>query len=156
MSEPTAIEDAIRILAPRDEVFRALTEPERLERWMATSVESEPRTGGRFRYSFEFDDASQNNVQEGEYLEVILDRRLALPWVFPFSPKQTRVEYALEDEGAETRVAFRHSGFDSGEPWDQARERFTGGWRMFLEGLKAYVEGGADARPLGIKGSSDR
>jgi uncharacterized protein YndB with AHSA1/START domain len=154
MSNPTTIEDSIRISAPRTDVFRALTEPEHLEHWMATRAESEPRTGGRFRYSFEFEDASQNNVQEGEYLDIVPDQRVVLPWVFPFSPKQTRVEYTLEDDAAETEVAFRHSGFDTGEPWDQARERFTGGWRIFLEGLKTHVEEGADARPLGMKGSS--
>jgi uncharacterized protein YndB with AHSA1/START domain len=153
VTDHTAIEDSIRISAPRGDVFRALTESERLERWMASSAESEPRTGGRFRYSFEFDDASQNNAQEGDYLEVVPDQRVALPWVFPFSPKQTRVEYTLDDNGGETEVTFRHTGFDTGEPWDQARERFTGGWRMFLEGLKTYVEQGIDARPFGMKGT---
>jgi uncharacterized protein YndB with AHSA1/START domain len=147
----TSIEDSITIRAPRSTVFGALTEAQRLERWLATAVESDPRTGGRFRYSFEFEDASRNNVQEGEYLEVVADERLAVPWVFPFSPKQTRVEYTLAGDGDETEVTFRHTGFESGEPWNQARERFVGGWRMFLEGLKAHVEQGADQRPLGMK-----
>ena len=145
------IRDSIRISAPREEVFRALTEPDRLESWLATSVESDPRTGGQFRYSFEFEDASQNNVQEGEYLEVVPGRRVSLPWVFPFSPKQTQVEYVLSGDGGETEVAFRHSGFESGEPWDGARERFVGGWRTVLEGLKAHVEDGSHARPFGMK-----
>jgi uncharacterized protein YndB with AHSA1/START domain len=147
----TAIEDSITVSAPREEVFRALTDSERLERWMATSVESEPRTGGRFRYSFEFEDASQNNAQEGEYLEVVPNEKVVLPWVFPFSPKQTRVEYTISGNGDTTKVGFRHSGFEQGDAWDQARERFVGGWRMFLEGLKAHVEKGADARPFGMK-----
>ena len=151
MSDPAAIEDSITVSAPKEEVFRALTDAERLERWMATSAESEPRTGGRFRYSFEFEDASQNNAQEGEYLEVVPNEKVALPWVFPFSPKQTRVEYTITGNGDTTEVGFRHSGFERGEGWDQARERFVGGWRMFLEGLKAHVERGADARPFGMK-----
>jgi uncharacterized protein YndB with AHSA1/START domain len=154
MSDGATIEQSITIHAPRSEVFRALTEPERLERWMATSAESEPRTGGRFRYSFEFDDASQNNTQKGEYLEVVQDKRVVLPWVFPFSPKQTSVEYTLTSDGDDTEVAFRHTGFESGEPWGQARERFVGGWQMFLEGLKAHVEEGRDGRPFGMKGKT--
>jgi uncharacterized protein YndB with AHSA1/START domain len=154
MNAPTAIEDSITISAPRTEVFRALTDPDRLARWMATSVESEPRTGGRFRYSFEFEDASQNNVQQGEYIEIVSDERVVLPWTFPFSPAQTQVKYTLREAGEGTEVAFRHSGFGSGEPWDQARERFTGGWRMFLEGLKTSVEEGTEAHPLGMKGAS--
>ena len=145
------IQDSITIQAQRSEVFRALTEPERLQRWMATEAESDPRTGGRFRYSFEFEDASQDNAQQGEYIEVVPDRRLVLPWVFPFSPKETRVEYTLTGDGDETEVAFSHSGFEDGEPWRQARERFVAGWRMFLEGLKAHVEQGADGHPFGMK-----
>jgi uncharacterized protein YndB with AHSA1/START domain len=154
MSDGNAIEDSITISASRREVFRALTEPARLERWMATTVESEPRTGGHFRYSFEFEDASQNNVQEGEYLEVASDERLVLPWTFPFSPKQTRVEYALRGDGDVTEVTFRHSGFERGDPWDQARDQFAGGWKLFLQGLKAYVEEGVEARPFGMKGKA--
>jgi uncharacterized protein YndB with AHSA1/START domain len=145
------IKDAIVIEAPPEQVFRALTEPEALERWLATRVESDVRTGGRFRYDFEFDDPTQNNAQEGEYLAIDPGRRVMLPWTFPFSPKQTRVEYALEPSGEGTSLQFSHDGFESGEPWDGARERFTGGWRLFLEGLKRYVETGEEARPLGIR-----
>jgi uncharacterized protein YndB with AHSA1/START domain len=154
MREATSIEDSITISAPKEEVFRALTEPERLERWMATSVESDPRTGGHFRYAFEFEDASQNNAQEGDYLDVVAGERVALPWVFPFSPKQTRVEYTLREGDDETEVSFRHSGFETGGAWEQARESFVGGWRMFLEALKAHVELGADERPFGMKRKS--
>jgi uncharacterized protein YndB with AHSA1/START domain len=152
MTDATAIDDSITISAPKGDVFEALTRPERLERWMATTVESDPRKGGHFRYSFEFDDTSQNNVQEGEYLDVLRAERVALPWLFPFSPEQTRVEYRLAGDGDETEVQFRHSGFGSGEPWDQARDRFVGGWKLFLGCLKAHVEQGADERPLGMKG----
>ena len=97
------INETITIEASPEQVFRALTEAEAMEGWLATRVESDPQTSGHFRYEFEFDDASQNNAQEGE-------------------------------------------------PWDGARERFTGGWQMFLNGLKRYVETGEPARPLGIRG----
>jgi uncharacterized protein YndB with AHSA1/START domain len=149
------IQDEITIAAPPEDVFRALTEEGALEQWMATTVESDARTGGRFRYEFEFDDPSQNNTQEGEYLAIEDGLRVALPWVFPFSEKQTTVEYALGPNGSETRVAFSHAGFEKGEPWDGAYERFAGGWRMFLEGLKRYVETGASSLPLGIKSRRD-
>jgi uncharacterized protein YndB with AHSA1/START domain len=146
------IRDEITIDAPPEEVLRALTEPEHLEHWMATEVESDPRTGGRFRYRFEFEEPSQNNVQEGEYLAVDEGGRVELPWVFPFAPeKQTTVAYSVVPQGDGTRVGFEHRGFAEGEPWDGAYERFAGGWRMFLEGLKSYVEIGAPSLPLGMK-----
>jgi uncharacterized protein YndB with AHSA1/START domain len=148
------INDAVTIEAPSEQVFVALTDAGALEQWLATKVESDARTGGQFRYEFEFDDAEQNNAQEGQYVAVEPGRRVALPWVFPFSPKQTTVEYVLASAGDGTRVDFTHSGFEEGEPWDGARERFTGGWRMFLEGLKRHVETGEASRPLGIRGRS--
>ena len=152
MSDDLKITDAIAIRAPRAAVFRALTEPDELGGWMATSAESDPRPGGRFRYVFEFDDPAQNNEQAGTYIEVERDLRVALPWRFPFSPKATTVEYRLDESDGETRVSFTHSGFESGEPWDSARARFGPGWRAFLESLKRWVEERRPSRPLGIKG----
>ena len=151
MPEGLPIEDSITIRAPRADVFRALTDATALGCWMATRAESDPRPGGRFRYVFEFDDPAQNNVQEGRYVAVERPQRLVLPWTFPFSDQETTVEYTLSGDADETELAFRHSGFGTGEPWDGARERFAGGWRLFLQSLKAHVEDGADARPLGIK-----
>jgi uncharacterized protein YndB with AHSA1/START domain len=151
MTKAPSIEDRIRIGAPRSAVFKALTDATALGSWMASKAESEPRQGGHFKYVFEFEDATQNNTQEGEYLAVEVDRRVALPWTFSFSPKQTTVEYELDGNGDETDVRFRHSGFETGEPWDSVRERFAGGWHAFLESLKSWVETGAESRPLGIK-----
>jgi uncharacterized protein YndB with AHSA1/START domain len=146
-----AIQSSVTVDAEADTVFRALTEPEALEHWLATNVESDPRTGGHFRYQFEFDDPTKNNVQEGEYLAVDQPSRVALPWTFGFSPRQTTVEYALRPEDGRTRVDFMHVGFEEGEQWDGAYERFTGGWQMFLGALKSYVETGASSLPMGMR-----
>jgi uncharacterized protein YndB with AHSA1/START domain len=146
-----AIQSRVSVDADAEAVFRALTEPEALEHWLATKVESDARTGGYFRYEFEFDDPAQNNVQEGNYLAVEDSERVALPWTFGFSPKQTTVEYALHPEDGGTRIDFTHAGFEEGEPWDGVYERFTGGWQMFLGGLKNYVETGTSNLPMGMR-----
>jgi uncharacterized protein YndB with AHSA1/START domain len=146
-----AIQSSVSVDANAEAVFRALTEPEALEHWLATTVESDARTGGHFRYEFEFDDPAQNNVQEGEYVAIEESSRVTVPWTFPFSPKQTTVDYVVSGEGTGARVDFTHSGFEQGEPWDGAYERFTGGWQMFLQGLKAYVETGAASLPFGMR-----
>jgi uncharacterized protein YndB with AHSA1/START domain len=147
-----SIEDQVHIDAAPAAVFRALTDAGELGNWMATRAESDARDGGPFEYVFEFADAAQNNAQRGAYLAVEPDRRVALPWSFPFSDRATRVEYRLEGDAGGTDVYFEHSGFETGEPWDSARERFAGGWHAFLESLKSWVETGAADRPLGIKG----
>lgn len=151
MPDDLTITDGIEIRAPRAAVFRALTDAEELGQWMATAAESDPRAGGAFRYVFEFDDPAQNNEQAGEYVEVVPDRWVVLPWRFPFSPKATTVEYDLDGAGSNTRLSFTHRGFESGEPWDTARARFGPGWRAFLESLKRWVEDRNPGRPIGIK-----
>jgi uncharacterized protein YndB with AHSA1/START domain len=154
MSADLRITDSIEIQAPPGTVFRALTDAGELAQWMATTAESDPRGGGRFRYAFEFDDPAQNNEQAGSYIEVEPDRSVVLPWRFPFSPKETVVEYRLEGTNGRTQLSFTHSGFESGEPWDSARARFGPGWQAFLEALKRWVEERSPGRPLGIKGPS--
>jgi uncharacterized protein YndB with AHSA1/START domain len=154
MPDAAAIEDEIRIDAPPEAVFKALTDARELGNWMASRAESDPRSGGAFEYVFQFEDPAQNNSQQGEYIAVEPDQLVALPWVFPFSDKRTTVEYRLSGDGGATDVRFTHSGFETGEPWDSVRERFVGGWHAFLESLKAWVETRTEARPLGIKRSS--
>jgi uncharacterized protein YndB with AHSA1/START domain len=153
MPEAAPIEQRIRIDAPRSVVFKALTDPSELGSWMASRAESDPREGGAFEYVFEFEDPAQNNSQRGEYIAVEPERRVALPWLFPFSDKKTTVEYRLTGDGDATDVQFTHSGFETGEPWDSVRERFDGGWQAFLQSLKAWAETRSEARPLGIKGA---
>jgi uncharacterized protein YndB with AHSA1/START domain len=156
MADGGTIHDAVTIRAPRERVFAALTDPTELANWMATDAESDARSGGAFRYVFEFGDASQNNEQAGEYIAVDADRRLVLPWTFPFADAPTTVTYELADTDEGTEVRFMHAGFADGEPWDTARERFTGGWRMFLEALREWVEAGVPSHPLGIRNKAPR
>ena len=156
MSDDLTITDAIEIQAPRASVFHALTDANELAQWMATTAESDPRAGGQFRYIFEFEDPSQDNEQAGSYVAVERDRRVVLPWRFPFSSKATTVEYVLDGTLNRTTVGFTHSGLESGEPWDTARTRFGPGWRAFLEALKRWVEEREPSRPLGIRGAASR
>jgi uncharacterized protein YndB with AHSA1/START domain len=154
MSEAPPIEQQIRIDAPPAAVFRALTDASELGSWMASRAESDPREDGAFEYVFEFEDSAQNNSQRGKYIAIEPERRVALPWMFPFSDKETTVEYRLSGDGDATDLRFTHSGFETGEPWDSVRERFDGGWQAFLQSLKTWVETRTEARPLGIRASA--
>ena len=156
MSATLEIRDSITIQRPRSDVFRALTDASELGNWMATRAESDPRTGGGFSYTFEFEDISQDNAQAGRYLAIEADRRVAIPWLFPFSPTATTVEFELDGDGGVTEVRFSHTGFESGEPWDTARIRFGPGWQAFLRSLKTWVEDRTPSRPLGVLGPEAR
>jgi uncharacterized protein YndB with AHSA1/START domain len=143
MSDRT-IELETTVEAPREAVFRALTDAGELARWFPSSAESDPRPGGEFTYRFEFDDASRNHTYSGQYLELVDGERLAYPWHGALG--ETRVDVRLEQAGAGTRVRLSHSGWGEGERWDESVELHRQGWNAFLENLKRYVERGEDAR----------
>jgi uncharacterized protein YndB with AHSA1/START domain len=139
------IEITTSIDAPRDRVFRALTDAGELSRWWTTGAESDPRTGGSFSYTWEFErDIDRNHTREGEYRVVTPDERISYDW--PMPQGNTVVDFRLEPSGHETTVTLLHSGWGSGGAWEAAYEMHEGGWQFFLENLKGYLEQGEDRR----------
>jgi len=62
--------------APPDEVWAALTEPERLEEWFANEVELEPEPGGRATFRWANGEEREAIVEAAEP-----ERRLVLRWL---------------------------------------------------------------------------
>ena len=69
------IEREVIFPASPDEVWEALTEPERLEEWFATEVELDPRPGGTGVFRWGDGDERRATVREAEPGE-----RLVLDW----------------------------------------------------------------------------
>jgi uncharacterized protein YndB with AHSA1/START domain len=69
------VEREIVFPAPPDEVWEALTEPERLEEWFATEVELDVRPGGEGVFRWGDGDERHAVVEEVEE-----ERRLVLGW----------------------------------------------------------------------------
>src|SRR5437867_443595 len=111
MPDDRTIEQTLTIAAPREQVFAALTHPAGLCSWWTTRASSDPRTGGAFDYRWDFEDASRDWRQTGEYAEVVQDESLTYPW--DAGPGgETTVAFAfatLADGGTELRL--RHSGW---------------------------------------------
>ena len=90
--------------APPEEVWAALTEPERLEEWFANDVELDPRPGGSG--TFRWDDGDERHaivreVQPGE--------RLVLDW-----DDEGEVVLELEEVDGGTRVHVVETAPDFG------------------------------------------
>jgi uncharacterized protein YndB with AHSA1/START domain len=75
--------------APRDEVWSALTDPERLEDWFANDVELDLRPGGGASFRW-----SNGEERQATVTEVEPERRLAFEW-----EDEGVVEFTLDDEG---------------------------------------------------------
>lgn len=138
------IEQSVTVDAPAGVVFEALTDAERLTRWFPSKVESDARTGGKFKYSWEFSNTEQNGSQQGEYLEVAANQRVSYSWQAGEVP--TTVDITLSESGGATEVHLVHSGFGTGEGSAQLREMHDGPWSFYMSNLKSYLEQGVDHR----------
>jgi uncharacterized protein YndB with AHSA1/START domain len=94
--------------AERDEVWSALTEPERLEEWFANDVELELEPGGEG--VFRWDDGEERHARVEE---VEPGRRFAFTW------DESHVAIELDDVGGGTRVVVTET---RGAGWGTALE----------------------------------
>lgn len=132
--------------APRDRVFRAWTDPEKLAKWWGPETRScpfvqlDPRPGGRWRTCMKAEDGEEAWVQ-GEYREVDPPRKLVFTWAWEndgVPGQETEVTIEFLDHGAETEMVFCHRGFETAE---QARLH-NEGWDSSLRCFDAYLASG--------------
>jgi uncharacterized protein YndB with AHSA1/START domain len=147
------IEISKQIDATPERAFRALTDADELARWFVSSAESDPRTGGDYALTFEFEDESQNHTYAGQYDEVTPGQLVRYPWNGAFG--DTTVEFSVRPSGDGADVRLVHSGWT--EEAAASRERHEEGWRFLLDNLELYLTGGDDQRPaaMGMKTTSE-
>jgi uncharacterized protein YndB with AHSA1/START domain len=131
---------SILIDAPPAAVWRALTEPELMNRWIASAAEVEPRVGGRYGFGWNYE-VDGRSVSGGPttILELVPNERLVLDWPDwrgdASVPKQS-VAWYLAPEGAGTRVTVVHAGFTRAADISD----YPFGWGHFMGQLKGAVE----------------
>ena len=145
-----AIVSEIRIAAPPERVFRALSDPGELMRWFsgpecpAKFWKMDARVGGQYSYSTEKGSIAVNGVSEfechGEILEYDPPRLLVYTWIANWhddKSARTVVRWELEKKGSGTHVKVTHSGLAN---LPIARKDYSGGWTGVVEMLKKFVE----------------
>jgi len=142
--ENSFVHQTVTIKSPAEAVFNALTRADELTRWFPTRVESDPRPGGKFNYTWEFADASQNGSQQGEYLEVAPNSRLSYTWTA--DSILTLVTFDLTESDGETTVELDHSSMQPGADQEKLHDMHANQWEFFLMNLKNYLEEGLDLR----------
>ena len=93
---------------PREAVWRALTTPELLARWLMPN-DFEPRVGHTFTFRTD-PGPGFDGIVRCEVLELVDGERLVLSW--RGGPLDTRVRFELIDEGDGTRLTMEHTGFE--------------------------------------------
>ena len=123
--------------APPAKVFRALTDPEALNQWMAQGAEVDLREGGRYDLGFTPEGYDGPSMR---ILELVPNEKLVISWPDwrgDTSVPEQSVSWLLEPSGDGTRVTVIHSGFV--RTVDLSDYPF--GWGYFLGRLKPVAEG---------------
>jgi uncharacterized protein YndB with AHSA1/START domain len=140
----TADRASVRVVdvfdAPREVVFAAWTEPDRLQQWWGpgffetVSAEVDLRPGGRYELLLE--PGSMRLV--GEFREVTPPERLVYTWRWIAGVPDTReslVTVEFREAGACTEVVLLHDNFAGPGPV----EMYDEGWRSGLDKLRAFL-----------------
>jgi uncharacterized protein YndB with AHSA1/START domain len=122
--------------APIEQVWRAYTTPEDIQKWNAasddwhtTSASVDLRPGGRFSSRMEAKDGSMGFDFAGTYTKVEQNKRIE----YSFGDRKAQVEFTPVREGVRVRVTF-----DS-EP-THSIEQQRSGWQAILNNFAKHVE----------------
>ncbi len=123
--------------ATPEEVYAVLTQPDLIERWIASKAKVEVEKGADYDIGWgmeglkivEFDEAKKFSISWDEGLEDL-----------------TTVTWELEASGGRTHITFTHSGFDD----DHKNDGIWAGWLNFLNWMRSTAEYGADWQPAAI------
>jgi uncharacterized protein YndB with AHSA1/START domain len=128
-----------RYPATIDEVWDALTDAERVPRWM-TPISGDLHVGGRFQLE---------GQAGGEILSCTPPRQLSLTW--EFGGQVSWVDVTLTTIDDETQLVLEHTAPVDPQMWDQFGPGAVGiGWEMALLGLDLHLRSPA-ADPVEVR-----
>jgi uncharacterized protein YndB with AHSA1/START domain len=129
------------IHAPRSTVWRALTDPDQIQKYMfGSTVETDWKPGSRITWKGEYE--GKKYEDKGEILEVVEGRRLKVTHFSPLSGEEDAPEnyhtlvYELEENDGTTHVSLSQDNNRS----EEAAEHSRANWEKMLSGLKEVVE----------------
>jgi uncharacterized protein YndB with AHSA1/START domain len=127
--------------APPDKVWRALTDPELIKKYMfGSEVKTDWQPGSPITWKGEFE--GREYEDKGEIISVDPGRRLEVTHFSPLTGQEDRpenyhrVRYELQQTAGGTSVRLSQDNSSSAEE----AEHSAANWQMMLDGLKNVVE----------------
>lgn len=142
---PVTLRLTRRFAAPREAVFRAWTEPDRLTQWFGPEgvnvrdVRIDLRPGGRYSLVM-FETDGSTYPLSGEYREIAPPERLVFTWVWErgdFAGIETLVTLELSEDKDGTLLTLIHERL----PGERARALHEEGWTSTLVCLERGLNG---------------
>jgi uncharacterized protein YndB with AHSA1/START domain len=136
---------------PPAKVWRALTEPELMAKWLMPN-DFRLEVGHRYTYQgFPIPAAGFGGTGHAEVLDFEVGRMLRIAWrAAPEdeSSLDSTVTFTLEPEGAGTRVFLVHDGFDPDDSLQASSRRFMGsGWPGVARRIGQVIDEALVGRP---------
>jgi uncharacterized protein YndB with AHSA1/START domain len=120
---------------PPDRVWRVLTTPELMARWLMPN-DFVPRIGHRFTLrAVPIGPVDFSGVVACEVLDLRPPKRLSISWrdAHDLDSLNSTVTWTLQPEGRGTRLLLEHRGFDPDNATHQLSRRImNGGWRSHV------------------------
>jgi uncharacterized protein YndB with AHSA1/START domain len=123
-------------------VFRALTEPVWLTRWLCDTAEISPQKGGSYRLGWK-----DGPTHVGKIVEFVPGAQIALAWRWPgVELDGTVFSLVVEPQEGGALLRILHTGFPRREEWVDLYGGAEWGWTYFAMNLKSVLEHGHDLR----------
>ena len=137
-TEPVVKE--ITIDAPASRVWKALTDPEQIVKWLMPPENFKLEVGNKFK--MEGNNKGRIIPHFCKIIEIVPERKLSYTWAVENMLSETLVTYEIENLGETTKLTLTHSGWDKVTLMESPATRadYSGGWEFVIPGLKKYIE----------------
>ncbi len=133
---------SVKVNAPLDKVWNAITNKEQMKNWYFDVPDFEPKIGNNF--SFYGGDENEEYHHFCEIVDLIPNEKLKHSWTYPeISKEKTLVKWELKSENEGTIVTLTHKGLEAFEHLGENFKihSFRKGWEDIVgKSLKEFVE----------------
>jgi len=150
-NQTRTITKEVRIAAPLEVVWKALTEGEELKRWFPVDAKVTPGAGGSVWMSWGpgFEGSNRIEIYEpNRHLRTVNDKT-GEGAAAAAGPPLT-VDYYLSSEKGDTVLRLVHSGFGASAEWGDEYDSYDTGWGLYVLNLKHMLER-ESGRPLTLR-----
>lgn len=123
-------------------VFRAITDPKWLTRWLCDRAEITPKKGGKYLLAW-----NDGPTHTGSVVAFQAGHRIAFAWSWPGVDLQgTVLSLSVTATTEGTVLTVEHNGFPRTEKWTELYGGAEWGWTYFAMNLKSVLEHQHDLR----------